>query len=545
MKGPLLMKLKIPFSKTMVSLKRKKIKSGQKQLFRLGCAALALMLTVGAVPFLRGFAAESVAVTPSDMAAANDVEMPDDAPADSTPETDADAPARSITGTDEPMHTLTDDGSTVHTYSKNGFTAAFDTATGVLTITGSGILTKEFIQSIRNTSALGSVFGGTYQPNVKKIVIDGEISEIGEHAFEYFGGSTDGETTVEVKGKVTKVNDYAFAWTAHFDHVFFDSSEETEIGNHVFWQATAIRTVTFKKNVKKIGTDVFERCYDLQDIYFESPSLESCGTMINNASSTPDVHLPCEHFKVGDTVVTSENNSTLFGHSTLVIPDTWEWVTDTAPTCENAGLKHMECSGCHLKGDYAPIDPLGHDWGEWEGDPVQVSTCRNDESHKEYRLNPAIRFAATAGNKSQYTLGSKKTLGLTIDRVDREDENVYTYFTNGGEVKVTGANDYSKTLTAEDFDAENGSLKITLNAAYLEGLAPGTYSLTASFKVADGYDLISSEPVSFTIVKPSPEPSSPATGESGMMTTFCIALMLLAAYGAVYAVTRRKTVISG
>ena len=60
------MKLKIPFSKTMVSLKRKKIKSGQKQLFRLGCAALALMLTVGAVPFLRGFAAESVA-TPTAM----------------------------------------------------------------------------------------------------------------------------------------------------------------------------------------------------------------------------------------------------------------------------------------------------------------------------------------------------------------------------------------------------------------------------------------------------------------------------------------------
>lgn len=503
------------------------------------------MLTVGAVPFLRGFAAESVAVTPSDMAAANDVEMPDDAPADSTPETDADAPAdapaRIITGTAEPKQTLDDGGSTVHTYTQDGFTASFDTATGLLTITGTGTLTQSFIQSIRNTSALGSVFGGTKQPNVKKIVIDDDITEIGERAFEYFGGST---ATVEVKGKVTKVNDHAFAWSTGINNVTFGPTV-TEIGDYVFHQATGLQKVIFENSVRKLGSHVF-MFSSVNDIYIKSPSLDSCGKMIQY-NRVCNVHLPCEHFKIGtnDYTYILEHKSDYFDNAEIVNDGEWEWVTDTAPTCENAGLKHMECSGCHLKGDYAPIDPLGHDWGEWEGDPVQASTCRNDESHKEYRLNPAIRFAATAGNKSQYTLGSKKTLGLTIDRVDREDENVYTYFTNGGEVKVTGANDYSKTLTAEDFDAENGSLKITLNAAYLEGLAPGTYSLTASFKVADGYDLISSEPVSFTIVKPSPEPSSPATGESGMMTTFCIALMLLAAYGAVYAVTRRKTVISG
>ena len=223
------------------------------------------MLTVGAVPFLRGFAAESVAVTPSDMAAANDVEMPDDAPADSTPETDADAPARSITGTDEPMHTLTDDGSTVHTYSKNGFTAAFDTATGVLTITGSGILTKEFIQNTRNMGALYDYYGGTKQPNVKKIVIDGDITEIGEHAFEYFGGSTDGNTTVEVNGKVTKVNAQAFAWIEQIDYVIFGSTV-TEMGDKVFWGSSALKTVTFANSVKKIGSEVFYNNSSLTDI---------------------------------------------------------------------------------------------------------------------------------------------------------------------------------------------------------------------------------------------------------------------------------------
>ena len=227
------------------------------------------MLTVGAVPFLRGFAAESVAVTPSDMAAANDVEMPDDAPADSTPETDADAPAdapaRIITGTAEPKQTLDDGGSTVHTYTQDGFTASFDTATGLLTITGSGILTKEFIQNTRNMGALYDYYGGTKQPNVKKIVIDGDITEIGEHAFEYFGGSTDVNTTVEVNGKVTKVNAQAFAWIEQIDYVIFGSTV-TEMGDKVFWGSSALKTVTFANSVKKIGSEVFYNNSSLTDI---------------------------------------------------------------------------------------------------------------------------------------------------------------------------------------------------------------------------------------------------------------------------------------
>ena len=305
--------------------------------------------------------------------------------------------------------------------------------------------------------------------------------------------------------------------------------------------------------------------------------------MIKYGDRRVSVHVPCEHFNVNGTVVTSDNKSNYINEASLVIPDdTWEWVTDTAPTCENAGLKHEECSGCHLTRNYAPINPLGHDWGEWtvtthancaregaesrvcsrddshvetrpiaiapdahdwgewEGDPVQVKACKNDASHKQHRLNPDIRFAATDGNHSQYTLGSKNTLPMTIDRIDKEDEMVYYYFRKGGEVKVSGAKNYSRTLTADDFEAVSGSLKITLKADYLEGLAPGAYLLTASLKVAEEYDPIVSEPVLFTVVKPSSAPSSPATGESGNMTTLCVALMLLAAYGAVYAVKRRK-----
>ena len=52
----------------------KKRKPKHKQLLRLGCAALALTLTVGTVPFLLSHAAEGDAVTPSDIADKSDVE---------------------------------------------------------------------------------------------------------------------------------------------------------------------------------------------------------------------------------------------------------------------------------------------------------------------------------------------------------------------------------------------------------------------------------------------------------------------------------------
>ena len=255
------------------------------------------------------------------------------------------------------------------------------------------------------------------------------------------------------------------------------------------------------------------------------------------------VILPCKHFKVGGTVVTEENRADYFGKASIVFAElNTELKNFIEATCTEKG--YSGDTYCKVCGDLLEsgeeTNPLGHDMGEWTGDPVQERVCKRDGTYKEYRLNPAIKFAVTAGDHSQYTLGTKKTLALTIDRIDREDENVYTYFTNGGQVVVTGTNDYSKTLTADDFDAESGSLKITLKADYLEGLAPGTYSLTASFKVADGYDPIVSKPVSFTIVKPSSNPSSPATGESGTMTVISLALMLLAAYGAVYALMRSK-----
>ena len=52
-----------------------------------------------------------------------------------------------------------------------------------------------------------------------------------------------------------------------------------------------------------------------------------------------------------------------------------EWTIDLEPGCLTAGSKSHHCTreNCDAKNDVTPIDPLGHDWGEWY--EVTPATC--------------------------------------------------------------------------------------------------------------------------------------------------------------------------
>ena len=85
-------------------------------------------------------------------------------------------------------------------------------------------------------------------------------------------------------------------------------------------------------------------------------------------------------------------------------------------------------------------------------------------------------------------------------------------------------------------DIEEGSLDITLYKAFLNELKaknPGTYTLVVTFNIGTAS-------AAFIVPPPASSDTPPASGESDLLLTFAIALMLLAAYGGVYAVSRRK-----
>ena len=82
----------------------------------------------------------------------------------------------------------------------------------------------------------------------------------------------------------------------------------------------------------------------------------------------------------------------------------WEWIEDTPATCETTGVKHQECSECHLtKMNGTVIPKLGHAWGDvtytWNDDNTQVTAtrvCGNDNSHVETETVSASRKVQNA-----------------------------------------------------------------------------------------------------------------------------------------------------
>lgn len=79
------------------------------------------------------------------------------------------------------------------------------------------------------------------------------------------------------------------------------------------------------------------------------------------------------------------------GHSFTVA------VTDSEPTCTEAGMKHKKCSRCDETAEYTEIPALGHTFGVWEdvvasGGKLQMRECATC-GHTEERDTPTAPFA--------------------------------------------------------------------------------------------------------------------------------------------------------
>ncbi|MBQ9901889.1 MAG: Ig-like domain-containing protein [Clostridia bacterium] len=192
------------------------------------------------------------------------------------------------------------------------------------------------------------------------------------------------------------------------------------------------------------------------------------------------------------TSVDVEVANTALGH-------TWEWVTDTEPTETDPGEKHEECTVCHAK----------------------------QNEHTEIRAQPDD-YSFTDDSTFKWKKGSKDGLKMVVKNTSGDDRKTFGKFKD---VYVD-----EKMLTRDtDYTAQAGSIEITLSAAYLEGLSTGEHTLKVELTVTNVEH-------TFTVVAPAAS-DTPATGESGMSVAVSIALMLLAAYGGVYAVSRRRRVV--
>ena len=93
-------------------------------------------------------------------------------------------------------------------------------------------------------------------------------------------------------------------------------------------------------------------------------------------------------------------------------------------------------------------------------------------------------------------------------------------------------------VDGQNCDIAEGSLDITLYKAFLNELKaknPGTYTLVVTFDIGTAT-------TTFIVPPPASADTPPACGESMVLVISAIALMLFAACGGVYAVSRRKAI---
>ena len=250
------------------------------------------------------------------------------------------------------------------------------------------------------------------------------------------------------------------------------------------------------------GITRFLNCGKLTSLTFQGTSLGSGNFTYLKATTT--VHLP-EGFKIGSVTVTNENAGTYFGNAVVDIPSSSSSSSSssspetTSPTTARPSATQP-----------SPTQPASPD--NSAGSYVFVSAQAEDPQGQA----PVYEWRKHSGRSLLFVIRNRYDDSLTFDRFE-------------GQVRIDG-----QALGAEDYTARRGSLRLTVLPDCLETLPVGRHTIAVVFR--DGtvtYD--------FTVLPASGGSDSPGTGENGGMIPADIAVLLLAAAGAVYSIRRRQT----
>lgn len=180
----------------------------------------------------------------------------------------------------------------------------------------------------------------------------------------------------------------------------------------------------------------------------------------------------------------------------------------TEPTCAQAGVHTFTCTRCgNTKTEAIPT--LEHTWGAWEVVKEATETEDGEEARscsrcgeKETRVisHLGVQYRSTGGDGATWSKGSGETLAFTFKR-NVSDDITFAHFTG---IKVDDVE-----VDASNYSAAAGSVVVTLNASYLEGLSAGDHTITALFDDGD------SASATFTVAAAGDKPAEdkPADGK--------------------------------
>ena len=500
-------------------------KHSARNLLRLSCAALAVMLAAAVVPYLRGFAAEDTEET--EVSGGDIVSGSDSGVAEQFA---------------EPKQTLS---SVVYSG------ACGDNATwtlddeGTLTIDGSGPMT--------DYANKGPWFSS--RDSIKEIVIGDGITHIGNSAFFYL----EAVRSITIGSSVETIGDYSFLNCSGVSSLVIPDNVK-RIGIQSFGRCYALRSVIIGSGVNYIGPYNFKESGDLTTITFLCHSFTSddYGNWSSNTyyfsflTDRTTVYLP-EGFTVqGDEITPDNYNKTYyFGNAKIIMhPVTGvslgitslALIPDEAATLaaiiapDNATDKSVTWTSSNE--NVATVDENGQVTAVGPGTAtITVTTADGGYTATcEVTVKPGIKVKSSDGEK--HIKAKDDDLSISFEYEGYSHGDIWEDFNrDGNECAVTVGGE--ALVKDTDFTAKSGSVMITMTKKYLDSLDPGDYSLTVLFKV-NGVKLEGT--ASFTVAASGNDVNSPGTGESATASTLAAALMMLAGYGCVYAVSRRRRI---
>ena len=351
-------------ARELARLRGRKLKPKQKQLLKIGCVALAMSLTLGAVPFLKGHAAEGDnTVTKSDI-----VESVTDPAEITDPEENTD-PADDDSD-DSELITLSDEIQPKLTGENAPFTTGTITATfsdGVLTLSGSGTLNRSHYSNVKNHFGISEI-------DIRTLNIGGDISKINDYCFQNQLGVNGANISINIGDSVEVIHNYAFCngWAINNlslgsgvqkigDHAFYGCSalssvvipdNVTSIDSYAFDSCFSLNTVTIGRNVRSIGNNAFSQT-SLGNVTFKTATIDFFGSNVFGVQDNYQLNIsvPCDHFTIGGVRVDRGNMESYFGNDDHVDFYSEASIIQTVPkteaTCTEDGCeKHWECSGC-------------------------------------------------------------------------------------------------------------------------------------------------------------------------------------------------------
>ena len=134
----------------------------------------------------------------------------------------------------------------------DNLTWTFSSATGTLTISGTGAMTKYYKVKAPWTNRLDSI---------KQIVINNGVTSIGDYAF----ANCDGLTSITIPTGITSIGQYAFYQCGGLTSVSIPNSV-TSIARNAFEWCSALISVTIPNSVTSIGEDAFFGCSGLTSL---------------------------------------------------------------------------------------------------------------------------------------------------------------------------------------------------------------------------------------------------------------------------------------